>query len=99
VISGANAEAIFAFLQTPETERGMIRVPSPQMLILGGELLSSGRQRLEELPESPGTDGFHSWDGHSRRRPLADSLSASSKRKSSLPAEESASICSSRRLC
>src|ERR1035437_7839461 len=30
VISDANAEAIFASLQTPETERGIMRVPSPK---------------------------------------------------------------------
>jgi hypothetical protein len=29
VVSDANAEAIFASLQTPEMEGGMIRVPSP----------------------------------------------------------------------
>jgi hypothetical protein len=59
VISDANAEAILAPLQTPETERGMIRVPSPQIVILDGKLLSFNWQRLEEFPESPGGDGFH----------------------------------------
>jgi hypothetical protein len=29
VISDANAEAFFVSLQTPEAERGMMRVPSP----------------------------------------------------------------------
>src|ERR1035441_833070 len=99
MISDANTEAILASLQTAETERGMMRVPLPKMIILDGEILNFRWQRLEELPESSGGDGFHSWDGHSRRRPFADSFSASSKRKSSLPAEKSVSICSSHRLC
>jgi hypothetical protein len=53
VISEANAEAIFASLQTPEMEGGMIRIPSPQMIILDGESLNFRRQRVEEFPESP----------------------------------------------
>src|ERR1039457_1585027 len=77
----------------------MMRVPTPKTIVLDGEILNFGWQRLEESPESPGGDGFHFRDGHSRRRPFTDSLSASSKRKSSLPAKESASICSSHRLC
>src|ERR1035441_9734292 len=77
----------------------MMRVPTPKTIVLDGEILNFGWQRLEESPESPGGDGFHFRDGHSRRRPFDDSLSASSKRKSSLPAEESASRCSSHRLC
>jgi hypothetical protein len=99
VISHPDAEAIFASLQTPETERGMRTVPLPQRMVLRGETLNFRWQRLEKLPESPGGGGFHSGDGHSRRRPFADSLSASSKRKLSLPAEASASICSSHRPC
>src|ERR1022692_2793355 len=99
MISDANTEAILASLQTAETERGMMRVPLPKMIILDGEILNFRWQRLEELPESSGGDGFHSWDGHSRRRPFADSFSPSSKRKSSLPAEKSVSICASHRLC
>jgi hypothetical protein len=38
VISDANTEAICASLQTPEMEGGMIRVPSPQLVILDGEI-------------------------------------------------------------
>jgi hypothetical protein len=38
VISDANAEAILASLQTPETERNVIRVPSPQIVIFDGKL-------------------------------------------------------------
>ena len=60
VISDANAEAIFASLQAPETERGMMRVPSPKTIILDGEILNFRRQRPVEFPESPGGDGFHS---------------------------------------
>src|SRR5216683_5447579 len=62
------------------------------MIVLDGETLNFRWQCLEKFPEPPGSDGFHSCGGQSRRRPFADSLSASSKRKSSLPAEESASI-------
>src|SRR5258708_27247766 len=69
------------------------------MIILDRELLNVRGQRVEKFPESPGGDGFHFEDGHSRSRPFADSLSPSSKRKSSLPVAESASICSSHRLC
>jgi hypothetical protein len=46
--------------QTSETERGMMRVPSPKMIVLSGEILNFRRQRPEEFPESPGGDGFHS---------------------------------------
>jgi hypothetical protein len=59
VISDANAEAIFAPLQTPEMEGGMTGVPSPEMIILDGESLNFRRQRVEEFPESPGGGGFH----------------------------------------
>jgi hypothetical protein len=90
VISHANREAIVAALQTAETERGVTGIAPPQLVILDGEPLNLSGQRLEEFPESPGGDGFHFGDGHSRRRPFADSLSASSKRKSSLPVAESA---------
>ncbi len=69
-------------------------VAEPQL-----ELQNVRGQCLEGFPESPGGDRFHLDDGHSRRRPFAGSLSASSKRKSSLPVAESASICSSHRLC
>jgi hypothetical protein len=75
------------------------RVPSPKMIVLDGEILNFRWQCLEQFPEPPGSDGFHSCGGHSRRRPLADSLSASSKRKSSLPSKESASNWSSHRFC
>jgi hypothetical protein len=40
VISDPNTEAIFASLQTPETERGMTRIPSPQMIVLDREILN-----------------------------------------------------------
>ena len=59
MISDANTEAILASLQTAETERGMMRVPLPKMIILDGEILNFRWQRLEEFPESPGGDGFH----------------------------------------
>ena len=72
---------------------------APYVIIPDRELLNVRWQRVEKFPESPGGDGFHFDDGHSRRSPFADSLSASSKRKSSLPAAESPSICSSHRLC
>jgi len=65
------------------------------MTILDRELLNARWQRVEKFPG----DGSHFEDGHSRRRPFADSLSASSKSKSSLPVAESAAICSSHRLC
>ena len=99
MISDADAEAIFASPQAPETERGMMRVPSPDAIILDGQFLYLGWQRPKEFPEPPGGNGSHSSEGHSRSRPFADSVSASPKRKSSLPAAESASICSSHRLC
>ncbi len=99
MISHPDAEAVFASLQTPEMKRGMGRVPLPQVEVLRGETLNFRWQRPEELPEPPGGDGFHSGVGHSRRRPSADSLPPSSKRKLSLPAEASASICSSHRPC
>jgi hypothetical protein len=40
VISDTNAEAIFASLQTPETERGMARISSSQVIVLDGEILN-----------------------------------------------------------
>jgi hypothetical protein len=99
VISDPDAEAIFASLQTPEMERRVTRIPSPQTIVLDGEILNFRWQCLEQFPEPAGSDRYHACGGHSRRRPLADSLSASSKRKSSLPAEESESNWSSHRLC
>jgi hypothetical protein len=60
VISDTNAETILASLQTPETERGMMRVPSPQIVVFDGKLLNFNWQRLEEFPESPRGDGSHS---------------------------------------
>src|SRR6266566_7164995 len=99
VISDANAKAILATLQTAEMERRMMRVPTPQLVILDRELLNLWRQGVEEIPEPPGRDGLHFRGGHSRRSSFADSLSASSNRKSSLPAEESRSIWSSQRPC
>lgn len=99
VISDPNGEAIFTSPQTPETERGVTGISSPQLIVLDGEILNFRWQCLEQFPEPPGSDGYHAGGGHSRRRPLADSLSASSKRKSSLPAEASASNWSSHRLC
>src|ERR1039457_6501170 len=80
-------------------ERGVTGVLAPYLIIPDRELLNVRWQRVEKFPESPGGDGFHFDDGHSRRSPFADSLSASSKKKSSLPAAESPSICSSHRLC
>ena len=91
MISDSNAKSIFASLQSPKTERGVARVPPPQIIILNGEALNFREQRPEKFSEPPGGDGFHSRGGQSRRRPLVDSLSASSKRKSNLPVEESAS--------
>src|ERR1035437_8369696 len=83
VISDPKAEAIFASLQTPETERGVTRIAPPQIIILDGEVLNFGGQSPEQLPKPPGSYGFHVCGGHSRRRPLSDSLFASSNRKSS----------------
>jgi hypothetical protein len=60
MLSDANAEAIFASLQTPEKERGMMRGPSPKMIVLSGEILNFRRQRPEEFAASQGGDGFHS---------------------------------------
>lgn len=93
VISDADGEAIFASLQTPETKRGMTRLAPPQAVVLDGEFLDFGTQRFELRPEPAGCDGGHACGGHSRRLPSAASLSASSKRKSSLPAAESESNC------
>ena len=98
VISDPNAKAIFTSLQAPETERGMSRILPPKMIVLNCEFLNFNRQGPEQFPEPPRRDGCHSCGGHSRRRPLADSLSASSKSKSSLPAEESESIWRSHRF-
>lgn len=91
MIPDANAETILASLQTPKAKRGMLRILSPQMIVLDGEVLNFRWQRLEKIPEAPGSNRFHLRGGQSRRGPFADSLSASSKRKSSLPALESAS--------
>ena len=59
MISDANAEAIFTSLQTTETERGMMRVLPPKIIILDGKILHFEWQRLEEFPESSSGDGFH----------------------------------------
>ena len=40
VISDPNAEAIFASLQAPESEREVMRIPSPQTIVLDGEILN-----------------------------------------------------------
>jgi len=52
VVPNANAEAISASLQSPEAERGMMRVlPLKKMIVLDGEALNLRWQRLEfELP-------------------------------------------------
>jgi hypothetical protein len=42
VISDSNTEAVFASLQTPETERWMVRVPPPEMVVLDCEILDFG---------------------------------------------------------
>jgi len=47
VISDANAEAIFASLQAAETEGGMARVSSPQMIVFNGKTLNLRWQCLE----------------------------------------------------
>ncbi len=99
VISDANAEAIVAALQPTEAERGMMRVAAPQLVILDRQCLNVRWKRVEQIPETMRSNGVHFRGGHSLRSPLANSLSASRKRKSRLPAEESRSICSSQRVC
>lgn len=99
VVSDPNTEAIFTSLQATKPKRWMPCIPLPQMIVLDCEILNFNGEGSEELPESPGAEGFHSCGGHSRRRPLVDSLSASSKSKSSLPEEESESNWSSHRFC
>lgn len=47
VIADPNRETIFTSLQAPETERWMTRIPPPQMIVLSGESLNLGRERLE----------------------------------------------------
>ena len=74
-----------------------MRVAPPQVIVLNVQLLNVFGQSVEQIPETMGGDGIHFRGGHSRRRPCADSLSASSNKKSNLPAEESRSICASQR--
>lgn len=97
MLSLPNAEPIHASLQSSEMEGGVPRVATPQVVVLGVQFPNFSRQREEQLPETPGGDGSHVRGGKSRWRPRADSLSASSNRKSSLPAAESRSIRSSQR--
>jgi len=47
VISNPNAEAIFASLQAPKTERRMPRIPPPETIILDCEILNFNGQGLE----------------------------------------------------
>ena len=54
VVSNANAEAIRAALQPAEVERRMMRVASPQMIILDSQLLYDTGKRVEQGPESTG---------------------------------------------
>src|ERR1035441_4178338 len=77
----------------------MARIQLPQTIVLDGEILNFIWQCLEQYRDPLGSEELHACGGHSRRRPLADSLSASSNRKSSLPPEESESNRVSHRLC
>ena len=93
----SDAEAIRASLQSAEAERGMARVAAPHPVILDGQFLNVNGQSEKQLPNPAGGNGVHVRGGHWRRGPCADSVSASSNRKSSFPAAESRSICSSQR--
>jgi hypothetical protein len=53
VISDANAEVVFASLQAPESESGVMRIMLPQAIVLNGETLNFSGQRLEQRPEPP----------------------------------------------
>src|SRR5512140_3233648 len=77
----------------------MPRILSLQMIVLDCEILNFNGEGSEKFPESPGAEGLHSCGGHSRRRSLEDSLSVSSKSKSSLPEEEYESNWSFHRFC
>jgi hypothetical protein len=87
MIPHSNSEAILATLQSTETERGVMLVAPPQVVILSSQLLDVFGQSVKQVPEAASCGGVHFRGGHSRRSPCADSLSASPKRKSSLPAE------------
>ena len=99
MVAHADAEAVLTSLQAMETERRMMRVWAPEVVVLNGQFLNVSGQRSAQIPEPQGRKGFHCRGGQSRRSPCADSLSPSSNKKSSLPADKSRSICSSQRVC
>src|SRR5437868_7647436 len=99
MVPDTNAEAIHVAMQSSETQRRMMRVAAPQVIVLNGQLLNITGKGTEQAPEAPGCYGLHFAGGQSRTSPCSDSSSASRNRKSSLPATESRSICSSQRVC
>lgn len=65
----------------------------PDEIVPGGKRLNFGGQRMEQTPKTPRDEGLHLVGGHSRTRVALPSCSASSNKKSSLPAAESLSRC------
>jgi hypothetical protein len=77
VVFGVRNQAILAALQSAETERMVVRVAPPQVVVLDGQLLNFFGQGVEQIPETASGDRVHFRGGHSRRSPCADSLSTS----------------------
>lgn len=99
MLSDANAKSIRASMQPSEMEQWMGRVLAPQSIGLEGEFLDLAGEPVKQGPEASGGDGSQQAayldGGQFRARPCSFSDSASWNRKSSLPAAESSSICSS----
>ena len=95
VIADSNREQIATAVKRPEVKRRMSRILAPEMVILGGKTLDFAGQLLEEPPEPSRSPGPH---GQTFGKSPCSAL-ASSRRKSSLPAAESASSCLSQRSC
>jgi nitrous oxidase accessory protein NosD len=52
VISNANTKAIFASLQSAEVKGRMLRVATPQFIVLDCQVSDIGRKGVEQCPEA-----------------------------------------------
>ena len=77
----------------------MLWVATPQLIVFDSQVSDFVRKGVEQGPETIRREGLHfAGGGQFLTNPLADSSCASPNSKSSLPAAESRSICSSRLL-
>jgi hypothetical protein len=97
--SDANTKTIVASLQSAEVKGRMLRVATPQFIVLDCQVSDIVRKGVEQGPETAGRDRLHFAGGQLLTSPRADSSCASPNRKSSLPQAESRSICSSQVAC